>query len=90
MNPRLTQTVSPGNIFVAKELAAKENRAFHPYFLYCNRNYVRDHLNSKQLHYTSKVVFETYLPVSSLFILGRLAGQELLMLSPGGGMLWLP
>lgn len=31
-----------------------------------------------------------YLPVSSLFMLGRLAGHELLMFSPGGGMLWLP
>ena len=31
-----------------------------------------------------------YLPVSSLFMLGRLAGQELLMVRPGGGRPWCP
>ena len=30
-----------------------------------------------------------YIPVSSLFMLGRLAGQELLMVRPGGGRPWL-
>lgn len=33
--------------------------------------------------------FARYLPVSSLFMLGRLAGHELLMVRPGGGRPWL-
>lgn len=34
--------------------------------------------------------FFGYLPVSSLLMLGRLAGQELLMVRPGGGRPWFP